>query len=113
MPGRPAGQRERAVPGELEAAQEQLADEVADVQRVGGGVEADVDPDVALGEARRERVAVGGVVDQSTGVEVGEQVHTAIHTSPMLPAHPVETAGIQGTTHRRGMSTALVMPIRW
>ena len=75
----PAGQRERAVPGELEATQEQLADEVADVQRVRRGIEADVDAGVALGQPGRERVAVGGLVDQATGVEVGQQVHSGDH----------------------------------
>jgi hypothetical protein len=40
---------------ELEAAHEQLPDEVADVQRVGGRIEADVEPDRSAREARRER----------------------------------------------------------
>ena len=57
--GGAAGQRERTVTGELEAAHEQLADEVADVQRVGRRIEPDVQADVALGQpgsrARRGR----------------------------------------------------------
>jgi hypothetical protein len=45
-----AGERERLVTGELEAPQTELAHEVADVQRIGGGVEADVDADRPLVE---------------------------------------------------------------
>ena len=74
--GGAAGQRERAVAGELEAAHEQLADEVTDVQRVGRRIEPDVQADVALGQPRRECVAIGGVVDEPAGVEFGEQIHS-------------------------------------
>ena len=76
MPGGAAGERDRVVAGELEAAQHDLADQVADVEPVGRRVEADVDADRAVGEALGQRVAVGGVVDEAAGVEVGEQVHT-------------------------------------
>ena len=75
--GRTAGQRERAVAAELEAAQPELAHQVADVQRVGGRVEPDVDADRAVGQARTEERLVGRVVDQAAGVQVGEQVHAA------------------------------------
>ena len=72
-PGGAAGERERPVAGELEAAQRELAHEVAGVQRVGGRVEADVDPDRPVAEAAGEGGAVGRVVDQSTRVEVGQR----------------------------------------
>ena len=74
--GGAAGERERAVPGQLEAPQRHLAEQVAGVERVGGRVEADVHPDRALAQALRERGAVGGVVDEAAGLEVGEEVHS-------------------------------------
>ena len=69
-PRRAAGERERTMSGELEAAHEQLADEVPDVQRVGGRVEADVEADRTTREARRERGTVGRVVDEATSRRV-------------------------------------------
>ena len=83
-----AGQRERPMTGKLEAAHEQLADEVADVQRIGRRIEADVQPDASRGQARGERIAISRVVDEPTGVEVGKQVHE----SPMLPRRAVSPA---------------------
>jgi hypothetical protein len=62
--------------GQLEAAHEQLTDEVADVQRIGGRIETDVQPDVALGKPSGEHRSVSGVVDQTTGVEFGKQIHS-------------------------------------
>ena len=75
--GGAAGQRERTVTGELEAAHEQLADEVPGVQRVGRRVEPDVQADVALGQPGAERVAFGGVVNEPAGVEFGKQIHSS------------------------------------
>ena len=75
--GRPAGQRKRTVPGELEPAQTELTHQVADVQRVGGRVEADVDADRSGLQAGGERREIGAVVDQTTGLEIGDQVHVA------------------------------------
>ena len=46
-----AGQRDRPVAGVLEAAQQQQGHEVADVEAVGGGIEADVEGDRAVGQA--------------------------------------------------------------
>jgi len=46
--GGATSQRKRPMAGQLEATEEQLADEMADVQRVGRGVEADVQPDRPL-----------------------------------------------------------------
>ena len=62
--GGAAGERERAVTGELEATQAELPHEVPDVQRVGGGVEAHVDADRALVEPGPEELQVGRVVDR-------------------------------------------------
>lgn len=73
---RAACQGKRPVTGKLEAAHEQLTHEVAHVQRVGGGVEPDVHPHRPLIEARLQGSAVGGVVKQATGFEVGEQIHS-------------------------------------
>ena len=53
--GGAAGQRERAVAGQLEAAQRELPDQVPDVQAVGGRVEADVDADRAARPAAAAR----------------------------------------------------------
>ena len=60
---------------ELKAAQHELAEEVTDMQRIGGGVEADVDADRTFGQPPAQRIAVGGVVHETTGLEVGEQLH--------------------------------------
>ncbi len=76
MPGGPAGERERPVTGHLEPAQTELAHQVADVQRIGGGIEADVDTDRPLVETRPEELQVGRVVDQPTPAEIVDQVHS-------------------------------------
>jgi hypothetical protein len=62
--------------GQLEATHEQLADEVTGVQRVGRWIEADVQPDVALGETGGQQVAIGRVVNEPAGVEFGKQIHS-------------------------------------
>jgi len=51
---------------DLKPAQEQLADQVTHMQRVGRWVETDVQPDRPLAEASGQRGPVGGVVDQAT-----------------------------------------------
>ena len=71
---RAAGQREGPVAGELEAAQGELAEQVADVQAVGRRIEADVDADRPGGQPGGERGPVGRVVHEATGLELGEQV---------------------------------------
>ena len=63
--------------GQLEPTHEQLADEVTDVQRVGGGVEADVQADGTLGEPCTQCGEVGGVVNEATRLKVVEQIHRA------------------------------------
>ena len=88
----------------------ELAEQVADVEAVGGGVEADVDADRTVGEALAERVAVGGVVDEAAGVEVGEQVHRFPCWQKGQPR--LDRFGSPATYHRHGWSTATVMPMR-
>ena len=75
--GRPAGQGDRHVAGVLEAAQHDQPDQVAVVQAVGRRVAAVVDGDRPAGQAGGERVAVGRLLDEAAGVEIGEQVHRA------------------------------------
>ena len=94
----------------LEAAEDQLPEEVAGVEAVGGGVEADVDADRTVGEPLGQSVAVGGVVDQATGVEVGEQVHGRQWWQKGHRAR--ETFGSPDTNHRQWCSTATEMPTR-
>lgn len=53
-PGGATGQDDRAVSGELEASQHHLAEQVAGVQRVGRGIEPDIDADRPFGETGRE-----------------------------------------------------------
>jgi len=84
-PGGPAGQGERPVPGQLEPAQRQLAEQVAEVERVGGGIETDIHPDRPVGQALGQRLEVGGVVDQPTSLQVGDDVHTALHVRRTAP----------------------------
>ena len=52
-----------------------MPDQVTDVERVRGWVEADIQRHRTLGEACGERNPVGGVVDESTRGEVVEKVH--------------------------------------
>ena len=65
------------MPGQLETAQTELTHEVPDVQRVGCRVESDVDADRSRLQPPGECRAVGAVVDEATGLEVGEQVHVS------------------------------------
>src|SRR5690606_27740111 len=74
-PGRPAGERERLVAGELEPSQAELAEQVPDVQRIGGRVEPDVDPDRPFRQPGPEELQVRRIVDQPTRGEVVDQVH--------------------------------------
>ncbi len=66
-PGRTAGDGDGPVARELEPAQDEQADEVAEVQAVRGGIEADVERDRprAGGEQLEELVAVGHVGNQT------------------------------------------------
>ena len=90
------------VTGQLEPAQRELPEQVADVEAVGGRVEADVDADRSRGQPGGEGVPVGGVVDEAAGLQVGEEVHSGI----MVPRRP--RTG-RATCHRRvaaGAATA-------
>ena len=69
-PTRPSG----TVARPLEAAQGQQLDQVADVQRRRGRVEAAIDRDRTLGERRAQGVDVGGLRDQAAPREVIENV---------------------------------------
>ncbi len=75
--------------GQLEPSQAELAHQVTDVQRVGGGIEPDVGTDRSGGQACTQRVSFGGVVDEAAGLEIGEEVHTTVDvaTSGASP-HP-------------------------
>ncbi|MEZ5248514.1 MAG: hypothetical protein R2713_04610 [Ilumatobacteraceae bacterium] len=90
------GEWERPVTCELEATHEQLTDQVADVERVGRGIEADVEPDRSLGEPGAQGAEIGGTVDEATCLEVVDQIHR-VH---MLPADVVESAGIRRAATR-------------
>ena len=66
----PAGHRDGAVAGLLEPAQQQQGHQVADVQAVGGGIEAGVERDRALGQPPTQLVGVGAVRHQLSGGQV-------------------------------------------
>ena len=69
--GRSADQHQRSMAVVLEAAQGQDAHEVADVEAVGGGIDA-----VIQGRRAREHLGelapIGGVVHQAAGIEIVE-----------------------------------------
>ena len=92
IPVAPPARAIGGVPGVLEPPQHDQPDEVAVVEAVGGRVAAVVERDRTLGEAGREGVPVGRVVEQPTRVEVGEQVHRQAHVGTSLRA---------GRVHRR------------
>lgn len=81
-PGGAAGQRQRLVAGELEAAQHQLAHQMPDVQAVRGRIEAAVERDRPLGEPLAQAVEIRAVGDQVAVFEVGDQVHGAGDEAP-------------------------------
>ena len=74
-PGGTPSQREDAVAGDLHPAKPDLTEEMADVERVCGGVEADVDTHPPVPQPRDERVTVGRIVDESAGVQLTQQIH--------------------------------------
>ena len=75
--GGTAGEGHRPVPGVGEATQHEEPDEVPDMQAVGGRVDAVVERDRSCCQPGRERIAVGAVLHQPTGLEVVEQFHRA------------------------------------
>lgn len=85
---------------DLEAPQEELAHEVAGVQRVGRRVEADVQTERALRQTGRERVTIGGVVYEPASVEVGEEIHRPPCCHDRAPSlAPVSLIRVRGTIH--------------
>lgn len=58
----------------LEPAKQQQWDQIAHMEAVGGRVKAGVDRYRALSESIAERIDGGGVVDQTTSVEIFEDV---------------------------------------
>ena len=76
-PGRPADDREHAVPRLLEATQRDELDEVAEVERRRGGVEAAVEGHRPGRHGGPERAEVGGIRDHPPPGEVIEQVGSA------------------------------------
>ena len=50
----------------LKQAQDHDADEVADVQAIGGAVEADIGSDRTSAQGRIQRVEVGALMDEAT-----------------------------------------------
>ena len=76
--GRSPGQRDRPVAGVLEAAQRDQPDQVADVEAVGGRVASVVDRHRAVGHLGPQELAIGRVVDEVAGLEIGDQVHTTV-----------------------------------
>ena len=76
--GAAAHQRDRPVPGLLQPVQHHDLDQVADVQRAGGGVEADVaGHDLARGQ-RVERRHVGALVDEAALVEHAQEIRLVL-----------------------------------
>jgi hypothetical protein len=76
-PRRPAGDDDRTMAGLLEATQRHEADEAADVQGGGRRIEAAVQGDRTLAQARRERVLAGPLMCEAAPAEVVEEVHEA------------------------------------
>ena len=96
MPVAPPASATGRCPNSLEPPQQQEGHQVADVQAVGGGVEAGVDRHRALVEARPEGLGIGGVVEQATRLQVVEDVGEAhdrslspLTTAPSSPLRPL------------------------
>ena len=81
-PGGAADQRERRVAGVLEPAGGDQLDQVAHVQAGRGRVEADVEPDTALGQRGAQGVAIRGVGEQAAPLQVVEEGRVDGHGGP-------------------------------
>ena len=68
----------RVVAGELEAAERELAHEVADVESVGGGIEAAIERDRTLGDALGQRIEIGAVGEEAAPAKVFDDRHCGI-----------------------------------
>jgi len=73
--GGAAGEGDGAVTGHLEAAEAEQGDEVADVEGIGGGIEAAIEGDRAVGEAFAQCVEVGAIGQEAAPGQVREDVH--------------------------------------
>ncbi len=79
-----AGERVGPMAGELEAAQRDLTEQVADVEAVGRRIEPDVDTDGTGRQASGQRGPVGRVLHEAAGLELGEQVGRRGHGAVMV-----------------------------
>ncbi len=82
--------------GTLQPAHQHQALQMADVEAVGGGVEAEIAGHRPGSEGAREAIPVGGLVDETAGFEGGEQVlRGAVHGVSCgwtVPGRPGEVA---------------------
>ena len=67
--------------GELEAAEREQRDEIADVQRIGRGIKAAVERDGAFGQAFRQGFPVGAVGEEAAPFQLFDDVHWAARLS--------------------------------
>ena len=72
--GAPADEHDRPVSGQLQAAQRQQRQEAADVEAVGGRIEADVRRAAPREEVRVELVGRGDVGDELAALEIAQQI---------------------------------------
>ena len=67
-------QRDRPVAGLLQVAQHHDADQIADMQAVGGAVVADIGGDDAVGRQRVERRQIGALMDEAARLQRAQQL---------------------------------------
>ena len=79
--GRPADEGDGLVAGPGHATQEQQGHEVADVEAVGRGIKARVDPAARCGEPLPQRGRIGRLMDEAAGLELGEEVVSHVVTA--------------------------------
>ncbi len=79
--GAAADQGDRPVAGALHQAQQHDAHQIADMQAVGGAVEADVGGDRLLGGQRIEAFEVGGLVEEAALHQLADELGTMGHVS--------------------------------
>ena len=84
LAGAAADQRDRPLPGPLQPAQQHDADQVADVQAVGGAVEADVGGEPAVGGERVDRLEVGRLVDEAARGQLAHEIRARAGSSAGL-----------------------------
>jgi hypothetical protein len=73
--GGAAGQGDGVVAGVLEAAQHELGQEVADMERVARGIEPAIERDRAFVEALGQRFEVGAIGQKAAPLEVFDEAH--------------------------------------